>query len=206
MGDGATGRQIAVELADKHEVLLATGRSRRVSPERILGRSIFWWMDRLGILRASRETRVGRYLMKADPFPGKDLVLGRLRRRGVGVVGRLSRVDGKSVGFAGGERAEVDAVIWTTGCKDDSRWVAIPEAKDGRGGFVHRRGVSPVPCLYFLGRSWQWTRGSALLHGVGDDAAYVASRIAEQIPGRVIVEEDSQAVMAPVRLWRRASA
>jgi putative flavoprotein involved in K+ transport len=206
VGDGATGRQIAVELAATHEVLLATGRPRRVSPQRILGRSVFWWMDRLGILRASRETRVGRYVMEADPFPGKDLALGRLRRRGVGVVGRLSRVDGKSVGFASGERAEVDAVIWATGYKDDSRWVAIPEAKDGRGGFVHRRGVSPVPGFYFIGRSWQWTRGSALLHGVGDDAANVASRIAEQMPDRVIVEEGSRAEMAPVRMSRRASA
>lgn len=206
VGDGATGRQIAVELAATHEVLLATGRPRRVSPQRILGRSVFWWMDRLGILRASRETRVGRYLMEADPFPGKDLALGRLRRRGVGVVGRLSRVDGKSVGFASGERAEVDAVIWATGYKDDSRWVAIPEAKDSRGGFVHRRGVSPVPGFYFIGRSWQWTRGSALLHGVGDDAANVASRIAEQISDRVIVEEGSRAEMAPVRLSRKASA
>ena len=34
----------------------------------------------------------------------------------------------------------------------------------------------------FVGRSWQWTRGSALLAGVGDDAAYVAGRIAERLP------------------------
>jgi cation diffusion facilitator CzcD-associated flavoprotein CzcO len=39
VGDGATGRQIAVELAATREVLLATGRPRRVSPQRILGRS-----------------------------------------------------------------------------------------------------------------------------------------------------------------------
>jgi putative flavoprotein involved in K+ transport len=191
VGDGATGRQIAVELAATREVLLSTGRPRRVSPERLLGKSIFWWMDRLGILRASRESRVGRYLMEADPFPGKDLTLGRLRRRGVGVVGRLSDVDGKRVGFAGGETAEVDAVIWATGYKDDSRWVAIPEVKDCNGGFAHRRGLSPVPGLYFVGRSWQWTRGSALLHGVGDDAAYVVRRIAERITGRMTMEEDS---------------
>ena len=77
-----------MELAATHEVLLATGRPRRVSPERILGRSIFWWMDKLGILRASREMRVGRHLMRTDPFPGKALG-GRLRRRGIRVVGRL---------------------------------------------------------------------------------------------------------------------
>jgi putative flavoprotein involved in K+ transport len=191
VGDGATGRQIAVELAATHEVLLATGRPRRVSPQRILGRSVFWWMDRLGILKSSRETRVGRYLMNADPFPGEDLNLGRLRRRGVRVVGRLLEVDGKDVGFASGETAEVDAVIWATGYRDDSRWVSIPEVKDPYGGFAQLGGVSAVPGLYFIGRSWQWTRSSALLHGVGDDAAYVAMRIAERLPGRMAIEEDS---------------
>jgi putative flavoprotein involved in K+ transport len=188
VGDGATGRQIASELAATHEVLLATGRPRRVSPERILGKSVFWWMDKLGVLRASRETRLGRYLMRADPFPGKGL--GRLRRRGIRVVGRLVHVDGKRVGFAGGETGEVDAAVWATGYKDNSRWVAIPEAKDGRGGFAQRAGLSPVPGLYFIGRSWQWTRGSALLHGVGDDAAFVVSRIAERLSGKMSGEYD----------------
>jgi len=190
VGDGATGRQIAVELAATHEVLLATGRPRRVSPERILGKSVFWWMDRLGILRASRETRVGEYLMRTDPFPGKALGLRRLRRRGIRMVGRLTHADGKEVGFAGGETAEVDAVIWATGYKDDGKWVTIPEIKDASGGFVYQRGVSPVPGLYFMGRSWQWTRGSALLAGVGDDAAYVASRIAERPPRKMTGETD----------------
>jgi putative flavoprotein involved in K+ transport len=185
VGDGATGRQIAVELAATHDVLLATGRPRRVSPQRILGKSVFWWMDRLGILRASRETRVGRYLMKTDPFPGKALGLRRLRRHGITVVGRLSHVDENRVGFAGGEMAEVDTVLWATGYHDDGKWVTIPEIKDACGGFVHQRGVSPTPDLYLMGRSWQWTRGSALLAGVGDDASYVASRIAERLPGKL---------------------
>jgi len=35
-------------------------------------------------------------------------------------------------------------------------------------------------------------RASALLHGVGDDTAYVVSRIAEQIPRRAIMEENSR--------------
>ena len=42
---------------------------------------------------------------------------------------------------------------------------------------VHRRGVTDVPGLYFLGLSWQHTRGSALLGFVNDDAAYLAGRI-----------------------------
>jgi putative flavoprotein involved in K+ transport len=178
VGDGATGRQIALELTENHEVLLAAGRPRRVSPDRILGRSVFWWMDKLGVLRASRESRIGNYLMEADPFPGKRLELDELRQRGVGVVGRVTQAEGKKVSFADGKAAEVDAVVWATGYRDDVDWVAIPEAKDAQGNFLHYRGVSPLPYLCFVGRSWQWTRGSALFAGVGEDAAYLTDHLA----------------------------
>ena len=181
VGDGATGRQIALELAAAHEVLIAVGRPRRVSPNRVLGKSIFWWMDKLGILRASRESAIGRYLMKADPFPGKALELKRLRRQGVNVVGRVVRAEGKKVSFANQKTAEVDAVIWATGYNDDTDWVRIPEAKDTDGSFLHHRGVSPVPNLYFIGRSWQWTRGSALFAGVGADASYITEHIVRRL-------------------------
>src|SRR5919199_2769790 len=107
VGDGATGRQIALELTDNHEVLLAAGRSRRVGRDRILGRSVFWWLDKLGVIRAPRESRIGRFLMEADPFPGKHLELDELRQRGVGVVGRVVEAEGKKVAFAGGKAAEV---------------------------------------------------------------------------------------------------
>lgn len=181
VGDGATGRQIASELAPTHRVLLSTGRARRVSLDRILGRNVFWWMDKLGVLRVSRESRLGKRLMAADPFPGKSLELKRLRAHGVEVVGRLVHVDGRTVRFADDVMAEVDAVIWATGYRDDSSWVAIPGTTDARGAFIHERGISPAPGLYFIGRSWQWTRGSALLHGVGDDAAYLVEHITRQL-------------------------
>jgi hypothetical protein len=62
-----------------------------------------------------------------------------------------------------------------------------PQLQDGEGRaarfadgrVVHRRGVTDVPGLYFLGLSWQHTRGSALLGFVKDDTAYLADRIAE---------------------------
>jgi putative flavoprotein involved in K+ transport len=186
VGDGATGRQIALELTANHEVLLAAGRPRRVSPDHILGKSVFWWMDKLGILRASRESAIGRYLMKADPFPGKGLELKQLKRRGVNVVGRVVRAEGKRVSFADGKTAEVDAVLWATGYRDDTDWVAIPEAKDAHGNFLQQRGISPVPNLYFIGRSWQWTRGSALFAGVGEDAKYLTEHIVRHLDHRVV--------------------
>jgi putative flavoprotein involved in K+ transport len=186
VGDGATGRQIALELTANHEVLLAAGRPRRVSPDRILGRSVFWWMDRLGVLRASRESRIGRYLMKADPFPGKRLELDKLQQRGVEVVGRVAQAEGKKVSFADGKAAEVDVVVWATGYRDDTDWVEIPEVKDDQANFMHYRGISPLPNLCFVGRSWQWTRGSALFAGVGQDAAYLAEHIVGHLDYRAV--------------------
>jgi putative flavoprotein involved in K+ transport len=64
--------------------------------------------------------------------------------------------------------------------------VAIPEVKDERGRFVHQRGVSPIPNLYFIGRSWQWTRGSALFVGVGADASYLTEHIVKHLDERAV--------------------
>jgi len=68
-------------------------------------------------------------------------------------------------------------VVWATGYRSDYSWIEIPRlVLDGR--VAHRRGVTDVAGLYFLGLSWQHTRGSALLGFVNDDAAYLADRIA----------------------------
>lgn len=177
VGDGATGRQIARELAATHTVLLATGRPRSVSPDLILGRSIFWWLDHLGVFSASRESRIGRRLMARDPFPGRRLTLPRLRDAGVATVPRLDHAEGKVARFVDGRCADVSAVIWATGYRDDTTWLQIDAAKGPDGSAIETRGLSPVPGLYYVGRSWQWSRGSALVLGVGKDAAYVVDHI-----------------------------
>ena len=181
VGDGATGRQIALELATSHRVVLATGQRREPSSERFLGKNIFWWMDKLGLLRISRETMLGQRMMRQESFPGPHLRLDTLRRQGISVVGRLTQVDQHRAIFATGERVAIDAVVWATGYQDRTDWVAIPEALDTDGPFVHRRGVSPVPGLYFVGRPWQWTQGSSRLFGVGQDAAYVVNQIDKRL-------------------------
>jgi putative flavoprotein involved in K+ transport len=181
VGDGATGREIALELAATHKVLLSTGRARRVTPDRVLGRSIFWWLDHLGVLRASRESLIGRRMKSADPFPGRQLELAHLREAGVTVVTRLDAAQGVTARFADGVVADISAVVWATGYRAETDWVAIPTAKDAHGAFVHTRGISPVDCVYFVGQSWQWTRGSALITGVGADAAYVVAEIARHL-------------------------
>jgi putative flavoprotein involved in K+ transport len=71
---------------------------------------------------------------------------------------------------------DVAAVIWATGFRLDHSWVDVP-IFDEAGRLVHRRGVTESPGLYFLGLTWQHTRGSALLGWVKDDAEYIAQQI-----------------------------
>jgi putative flavoprotein involved in K+ transport len=71
----------------------------------------------------------------------------------------------------------VDAVIWATGYRPDHSWIELP-VLDPDVGLRHRRGVTDVAGLYFLGLSWQHTRGSALLGWVEDDAEFIAAQVA----------------------------
>ena len=48
---------------------------------------------------------------------------------------------------------------------------------DSEGNARHLRGVTDVLGLYFLGLTWQYTRGSALLGWVKDDAEFIAAQI-----------------------------
>jgi putative flavoprotein involved in K+ transport len=67
-------------------------------------------------------------------------------------------------------------VIWATGYRPDYSWLKLP-IFDADGRLRHRRGVTDVPGLYFLGLTWQHTRGSALIGFVKDDAEFIAGRI-----------------------------
>ena len=59
----------------------------------------------------------------------------------------------------------------------DYSWIQLP-VFDQDGRLRHRRGVTDVPGLYFLGLTWQHTRGSALIGWVEHDAEFMT----EQIP------------------------
>ena len=90
--------------------------------------------------------------------------------------GRTVGAAGSRVSFADGTDLEVRSVIWATGFRPDHSWIDAP-IFDGDGRLVHRRGVTESPGLYFLGLSWQHTRGSALLGWVKDDAQHIANEI-----------------------------
>jgi putative flavoprotein involved in K+ transport len=176
VGGGNSGFQIAEELAATRQVDLAVGSKNAMLPQRLAGRDLFWWLTRLGLLRVSVASRLGRRVRDRGEF-----VIGsnrrRLKRAGVRFRPRLVEADRRTVRFADGSTLEVGVVVWATGFRSDYSWVQIPGVVDD-GRVNHRRGVTEVPGLYFLGLSWQHTRGSALLGFVNDDAAYLIDRIA----------------------------
>jgi putative flavoprotein involved in K+ transport len=174
VGAGNSGLQIARELASTRDVQVAVGSSPKMVPQRILGRDLFWWLTRLGVLTKPPSSRVARWFRAR----GGDLVIGsnrkELRRAGVRMRPRLVGADGHTVTFADGSRCEVDAVLWATGYRPDYSWIELPNLCGPDGHVVHRRGVTDVPGLYVLGQPWQHTRGSSLLGFVKDDASWLA--------------------------------
>ena len=176
VGGGNSGLQIAAELSASRRVDVSMGTSPPILPQRLAGRDLFWWLTRLGLMRVPAESRLGRRVQARGEF-----VIGTSRRRlkGAGVTfrPRLVGADGRTVRFADGSTLDVGVVLWATGYRSDYSWISIPGVvRNGR--VAHRRGVSDVPGLYFLGLSWQHTRGSALLGFLDEDASHIADRIA----------------------------
>ncbi len=82
VGAANSGLQIAAELAATHRVTVAVGSRPPELPQRILGRDLFCWLDRIGFFTLPADGRIGRRLRTRG-----DLVIGTrsgaLRRRGV---------------------------------------------------------------------------------------------------------------------------
>lgn len=178
VGAGNSGAQIAEELSRSRKVYLAVGRRDRYLPQRFLGRPIFWWLERLGFLEFSLDTRIGRWLRRRDVQFFTDIPR-LVREKGLELLGRASAVEGESFTFADGRHLSVRNVIWATGFQPDLDWLQVPVLDDERGRPIHRRGVTSAEGLYFLGLPWQYRRSSALIGGVGRDAEFLAQRIEE---------------------------
>jgi putative flavoprotein involved in K+ transport len=176
VGGGNTGFQIAHELAATHEVHLAIGSRQSPLPQRIFGRDLFRILTATGLMDKSVDTRLGRRLS------GRDALIGSspraIRRRGVHVRPRATRAAGSTITFADETTLDPKTVIWATGFGLDYSYVDAPVFADD-GAVMHARGVTAAPGLYFLGMPWQYTRGSALLGFVKDDAQHIADEISK---------------------------
>jgi putative flavoprotein involved in K+ transport len=177
VGGGNTGFQIAKELSKTHRVVLSVGSRQTPLPQRPLGRDLFWWLTKSRLFNTTVESRLGRRLSTRETLIGSSP--RELRRRyGVELKSRVVDANGRTVRFEDGSELEVDAVLWAAGYRQDYSWIHLP-VFDENTRLRHRRGTTDVPGLYFLGLTWQHTRGSALIGWVKDDAEFIAGEIAE---------------------------
>jgi putative flavoprotein involved in K+ transport len=176
VGGGNTGFQIAEELARTREVHLSVGSRQTPLPQRVAGRDLFRYLDALGLMRTSVDSRLGRRLRYRETLIGSSARAAK-ERYGIRLRQRTVDAQGPEVVFEDGGRLAPAAVIWATGFAVDHSWVHVPVFDDA-ARLMHHRGVTCSPGLYFLGLTWQYTRGSALLGWVKDDAEFIAGRIA----------------------------
>lgn len=198
VGDGASGRDVAAGMAANHDVILATGKPRRLLPQRILGRSVWWWLRAFGLLSAPPNSLLGRFMIRMDAFPQRGNSLEQLAEKGVSIRPRLITFEEDLAHFSDRSAERIDAVIWATGYRDDFSWIRLDFHSDRR--------TEPFPGIFLIGRPWQFGRRSALICGAAPDSNIIARQILERLrspvdtlpaPGQGQSKPESTAFGAP---------
>ena len=91
-----------------------------------------------------------------------------------GTVEVLDEVDAEAAG--------IRSVIWATGYRLDFTWINLP-IFDAAGDPAHADGLTTAPGIFLLGLSWLRKHQSSFLFGVGEDADYLAEKIAQRTFG-----------------------
>lgn len=76
--------------------------------------------------------------------------------------------------------AGLGAIVWCIGFRPDFGWLQA-DVFDIRGQPVHRRGITAVPGLSFIGLPWLHTWGSGRFSGVAADAEHLVTHIAARL-------------------------
>ena len=198
VGAGNSGAEIAIELSRHHQIWLSgrdTGQeptSAGSLPDRLL--LPLMWFVASHVLTV--RTPIGRKVADHFLHPPRGIPLGRVRRRDIAAAGieRVTRVvavrQGRPV-LEDGTVLDVANVIWCTGFDPDLSWIDLQLTV--RDGFpANDRGViGDQPGLYIVGMPFIYSLTSALLGGVGRDAAYITDHIADRMRDTRVAESPS---------------
>jgi putative flavoprotein involved in K+ transport len=186
VGGSHSGMDIAYEAAEVRDTILC-GRECGQIPVRLESRRghmvlpvIFFMFKHL----LSRRTPMGRKKMpEVRSHGGPSLRVKRKDLEGRGVERVTSRVvgvkDGKPL-LDDGRVVDAQTVVWCTGFQQRFDWIKLPILGEDGWPVEYRGVVDDAPGLFFCGLSFQFAFSSMLLPGVGRDADFVASRVAER--------------------------
>lgn len=182
VGAGTSGTQLALELSASHRVTIAGRPTASIPPlvSRLLGAVQWRVINNL----LTRSTPMGRKAAAGFFDRGAPLIrvgVPDLVRAGVQRTGRFTGAqDGMPVVDGVGVVTPA-SIVWATGYRPDFGWID-DVSFDQTGWPATERGVvADTPGLYFVGLPFQYAVSSGLLGGVGRDAAYVASHVADFI-------------------------
>lgn len=185
VGAGNSAAEIAKELAPHHQVLLS-GRDTGQIPFRVdgpAGRLLLVRLTlRFGFLRVvSIDNPLGRALRPTITARGGPLIRVKNRQLRESGVERVPRTVGTREGLPlleDGRVLEVENVVWCTGFRPGfERWIDLPI--HGEHEPRHEGGIVPeYPGLFFLGLHFLRSLASGMVHGMAEDAAFIADHVA----------------------------
>ena len=200
VGASNSGAEIALAVAREHPTILSGPDKGKMParPESRLARVIdpgFWFfINHIATLSNPFGRRAlpfvrdhGGPLERVWPADLEAAGVERVFDRTVAARGGLPALeDGRSL--------EVTNVIWCTGFRPNYDWIHLPVV--GADGWpMQVRGVVPaVPGLFFVGLPFLHSAASALLGGVGRDAAHVVRQMQPRLQAADTVREASPAV------------
>lgn len=179
VGDGDSGVQILKEISseENRKTYFSGDTDIKTLPQEILGKTLWWWFTKTGFLSFSKDSYLGKKISQSrQPVIGTD-VKGILERENVIPVGRTNdafehriETDEKSI-------EDIKNIVWATGYRPNFSWIKGLELTH-EAYPKHKRGISAMKGLYFIGLPWLHTRGSATLGGIKKDAKYLKKYIA----------------------------
>lgn len=183
VGFGTSGAEIAEELS-------LAGRSVSISGEPTLHipgpflklAGNLYWQVLYRVL--TRRTPIGRKAapkVKAGGAPLIRISATQVEAAGVKRVGRVVAVTDGRPALADGTSVAADVIVWCTGYSPDYSWIDVPGLLfDERGWPQAPFGmIDEVEGLAFVGVPFQVGLTSALLGGVGRDAAIVVDHLSK---------------------------
>jgi len=197
VGAGNSGTDIALDAAAAgHETYLAGRHPGQVpfdiderSGRRVVPLVMFVFRHVLTL-----RTPMGRRVRAKSAGHGVNLVRNKLTdldAAGVRRVGRIEEVRAGQPLPSEGEIRSVGTVVWCTGSGTDHRFLDVPVFSED-GSPLHRRGVSVVPGLYFLGLHFQFALASEQIQGVDRDARYLRRHLRTASPDARLTEASTR--------------
>jgi putative flavoprotein involved in K+ transport len=180
VGAGDSGFQILDEVSKNQNRKVYYSGDTKVGtlPQEFLGKTLWWWFTKTGFLSIHKNSWLGKLISE-----GRQPVIGThvkeiLARTNVTSVGRCLDAEDHFIETEEKELTDVKNIVWATGYRPNFKWIKGLEL-DKDNYPKHKRGISSMKGLYFIGLPWLHTRGSATLGGIKKDANFLGNCIQE---------------------------